>query len=325
MFIFLIDGFLWLIKAFNGTTIINLVFYAVIIVSLVWLIARLYSGALFKIIKLLRERESELSEIRLRLSELEYKTKNMTDSLIYAQRIQEALLPPESFLAENFKEYFIFYKPRDIVSGDFYWFGSEGGKHFIVVADCTGHGVPGALLSMIGHNLLSQIIKDRHIDIPGEVLNNLNNSVKTIFTREKKNSELLKDGMDIGICAIDTGKKIMEFSGAFASLYIAGNGKLLEIIGDKYVMGMKPEHCSYTSHVVNFETGNVIYMFSDGYADQFGGEENKKFMYRRFRYLLTTIHMLPMNEQKIILVDTINAWKGDNVQVDDILVIGVRF
>lgn len=307
-----------------GENLFSLIVYAAITFVIVWLIVKIYYSALLRTLKTLRKRENELQEIKTRLSKLEYRTNDITDSLNYARRIQEALLPSESFLKGYFNDFFIFFQPRDIVSGDFYWFGSNGGKQTIVVGDCTGHGVPGALLSMLGYNLLNQIIKEEQTTRPGDILNRLDDLFGTLFTGDNKDKRFLKDGIDIGVCSIDEKNRVFEFSGAFNSLYVVSDGKLSEIKGDKIFLGTRKENQSYTTHVSEFGDGCIIYLFTDGYADQFGGEENKKFMYRRLRYLLTTIHDLPMKEQKIILSDTIRSWMGNNLQIDDILVIGIR-
>jgi len=306
----------------SGLTPFHLIFYTALIVSFVWLISKLHSRELLRTRRMLHELESELAETRAKLSVLEYKTQNIADSLVYAKHIQDALLPHESFLKENFREYFIFYQPRDIVSGDFYWFGRVNGKIYIISADCTGHGVPGALLSIIGQNLLNQIIGNGVVDNPSEILEYLDKSARKVYTR--KDDAYIKDGMDIGICAIDMDSRRLEFSGAFSSVYIVRDDKLTEIRGNKFILGMKPEGASYSCQESALAGNDVIYFFTDGYADQFGGPENKKFMYRRFRYLLTTINRLSLPEQKVILHDTFLSWKGNNEQVDDILVIGVR-
>ena len=272
--------------------------------------------------RLLAGTASELAETKKKLSVLEYKIRNITDSLVYARHIQKVLLPSESFLENHFRDYFIFYQPRDIVSGDFYWFGKVGGKICIVSADGTGHGVPGALISIIGQNLLNQAINDGNADNPTEIIERLDKLVRTFFLREGEN--YIRDSMDIGICMVDYVNKTIEFAGAFSSMYFIKDNKLKELKGDIQILGMKSDGFRFSCKVENFSGGEAIYLFTDGYADQFGGEENKKFMFRRFRYLLTTINMLPLKEQKKILEETLNSWKGNNEQVDDILVIGLR-
>ena len=268
--------------------------------------------------------EEELAIVLTQKSELEMREKNITDSLIYAQRIQEALLPSEDYLRRWFSEAFVYYRPKDIVSGDFYWIGERSDKIFIVAADCTGHGVPGALMSMIGLDIIDKAINVDLKDNPADILSMLNRELEKMFTREKSLGEMIHDGMDIGICVIDRQQNRFSYSGAFFPLYIMRDGTLIEIKGDKHIMGMNPGGEPYTYHEQELKKGDIMYLFSDGYADQFGGSENKKFMYRRFRHLLTTIHKFPIADQKSILEENMRTWMGSNMQVDDMLVLGFR-
>lgn len=295
------------------------------VLSAAWIISRIISGNLIKLHGKLKNIETELAETRQKLLALESRTRDFTDSLVYAQRIQEALLPSESFLAEHFRDFFIFFRPKDIVSGDFYWFNASGDKICIISADCTGHGVPGALMSIIGQNLISQVLNEGFSDNPAEMLSHLDKLVMNVFSKgEGDGDPFIKEGMDIGICMVDYQRHRIEFSGAFTSLYLVSNGKLNVIAGDKQILGIKKDGFSYSYRLAEFKENDIIYFFTDGYADQFGGPENKKFMYRRFRYLLTTINELPLKEQKDILQETFYSWKGDNEQVDDVMVISVR-
>jgi serine phosphatase RsbU (regulator of sigma subunit) len=301
------------------------IIYSVLVISIVWLIIRAETRSLIRTRRLLKEKELALIKIEGQRAELEYKNKSITDSLNYAQRIQEALLPSEEYFRKHFKESFIFFKPKDIVSGDFYWIGDKGNKIFIVAADCTGHGVPGALMSMIGHELLEKIINLDNIEKPSEVLDIMNKGLEKTFSREKNVGSIIRDGMDIGLCVVDKKHKKIEFSGAFFPLYIVRENRLIDIKGDKYPLGTTPEGTMYTNNMIDLFENDMIYMFSDGYVDQFGGNENKKFMYRRFRYLLMTIHRFPVNDQKSILEENIKTWMGNTAeQVDDILVMGFK-
>jgi serine phosphatase RsbU (regulator of sigma subunit) len=274
--------------------------------------------------KLLKEKEQTLELIARQKIELEIRDKNITDSLNYAQRIQEALLPSELYFSEHFKESFIYLKPKDIVSGDFYWIGDKGDKVFVVAADCTGHGVPGALMSMIGIEIIEKTISDDNIEIPSKILAVLNKGLEKTFSREKNIGTIIRDGMDIGLCVIDKKRRNIKYAGAFFPLYLVRNNSLTEIKGDKIIIGMNPEDLPYTDHELQLFEDDILYIFSDGYVDQFGGTENKKFMYRRFRYLLLKIHRFPVKAQKSILEETIKTWMGKNEQVDDIMVIGFR-
>jgi serine phosphatase RsbU (regulator of sigma subunit) len=300
------------------------ILYGVLLIAFVYLLVMSQTGRLIKARKLLKEKEQALDQVEKQRFELEIRDKNLTDSLVYAQRIQEALLPSEAYFRKHFKDSFILFKPKDIVSGDFYWIEEKGDKIFIVAADCTGHGVPGALMSMIGLEIIEKTIIEDNIEIPSLVLAVMDKGLEKTFSRAKNIGTIIRDGMDVGLCVIDRKKKKIEYSGAFFPLYLIRDNNLIEIKGDKLIIGMNPAGLSYKNHELDILEDDIFYIFSDGYVDQFGGRENKKFMYRRFRYLLMTIHSFPMNDQKSILEDNIKTWMSGNDQVDDIMVIGFR-
>jgi serine phosphatase RsbU (regulator of sigma subunit) len=306
------------------TTPYHLILYSVLLVSLVYFLVKSQTRSLIRTKRLLREKEEILFNLESQNAILEIKHKSITDSLIYAQRIQEALLPSEDYFRGYFRESFIFYKPKDIVSGDFYWIEEKEGKIFIAAADCTGHGVPGALMSMIGHELLDKIINVDNVLEPSKVLDILSKGLEKIFSREKNVGNIIHDGMDIAICVVDRAERKIQFSGAFLPLYIIRDNHLMECKGDKYFIGMTPPGISYTNIEMELMKDDMIYLFSDGYIDQFGGDENKKFMYRRFRYLLMTIYRFPVDDQKSILEENIKTWMGGTPQIDDMLVIGFK-
>ena len=302
----------------------RLILYGAITISIIILFILSQTRILVKTRKLLREKEQAYALIEIQKVELELRDKNITDSLIYAQRIQEALLPSESYFRNHFADSFILFKPKHIVSGDFYWIGEKGDKIFIVAADCTGHGVPGALMSMIGLEIVEKTINEDNIEIPSKILAILNKGLEKTFSREKNIGTIIRDGMDIGLCVIDRLNKKVQYGGAFLPLYLIRNGSLVEILADKIIIGMNPDGIEYTDHEIDLIEDDIFYIFSDGYVDQFGGTENKKFMYRRFRYLLLTIHKFPVDDQKAILEENMKTWMGMNEQVDDIMVIGFR-
>ncbi len=307
-----------------GTSIYHYIIYFVLVVFIVYLVVRYQTSTLVKTRRLLREKEKAYEKITRQREELELKNRNITDSLVYASYMQQALLPSEDFFKSIIPDSFIFFKPKDIVSGDFYWITKKDDRIFVVAADCTGHGVPGALMSMIGVELLNKLILDQDIMQPSEILGILGKGIARTFGSENYDkSTLLKDGMDIGLCAIDEKKAEIQYSGAFFPMYIIRDNKLTEIKGDRMSVGV-PGELSFTNKTMKMEPGDIIYMFSDGYADQFGGPNNKKFMYRRFRHLLLTIHRFPMDEQKIIIQDSIETWRRESEQVDDMIVIGIR-
>lgn len=250
--------------------------------------------------------------------------KNVTDSIRYAKRLQESILPPEKRIKELLPESFVYYRPKDIVSGDFYWF--EGMEERVVFAavDCTGHGVPGAFMSLIGHNGLNQAVKERGRLRPSEVLRDLNRIAFEALHKDRDQS-LVRDGMDMALCCFDPQRRVLEYAGANCPLYVVRQGDVLQFPPDKNPIGsFDLEGRSFTDHRITLLPGDMVYVFSDGYADQFGGEKGKKFLYRRFRELLVEISPHPPARQQQLLQDAFNNWRGGHEQVDDILVIGMR-
>lgn len=302
----------------------HILLFGLLIISFVLILVLIQTRTLLRTRRLLKEKEQALEFIEIQKIELELRDKDITDSLIYAQRIQEALLPSETYFRKHFADSFILFKPKNIVSGDFYWIGEKKDKVFVVAADCTGHGVPGALMSMIGLKLIEKTINEDNIEVPSKILAVMNKELEKTFSREKNIGTIIRDGMDIGLCVIDRQRKKIEYAGAFFPLYLIRDGSLTEIMADKIIIGMNPESQPYTDHEIDILDNDIFYIFSDGYVDQFGGSENKKFMYRRFRYLLLTIHNFPINDQKSILEENIKTWMGMNEQVDDMMVIGFR-
>lgn len=275
--------------------------------------------------KILLERHIYSLRIEKQRKELEIKNTAIIDSLRYAQRIQSALMPSENLVKKIMPESFIFFRPRDIVSGDFYWIHQKNDIISIATVDCTGHGVPGAFMSIIGYELLRTLTGQQSVKDPAWVLNELNSRLKNLFGDSENIS--LRDGMDVAFVIIEKQKRKLHFAGAFSSLFIVRNDKILEVDGDRFSVTLSQDSedpKEFQSHEIDLLPEDVVYMFSDGYIDQFGGPESKKFKYRRFRFLLLNIYRLPMMEQKRILENTFDNWKGENDQVDDVLVIGFR-
>ncbi len=269
---------------------------------------------------------ADITEIKLAQEKIEKQNRDIRKSIQYAKRIQQAALPPKEYIDNLLKENFILYMPRDIVSGDFYWMTKQNDKILFTVADCTGHGVPGAFMSMLGIAFLNEIVGKLDYEQlqPNIVLNILREYVIRFLKQEHKQGGS-KDGMDMAFCMIDIAAQELHFAGANNPLWLVRNGELIEVKGDDMPIGIYYNAAeSFTDHVVKYETGDVIYMFSDGYADQFGGPRRKKFMKKRFRILIKEISDLPMDTQKQILYQTFVDWKGNNRQLDDILVMGVK-
>jgi ligand-binding sensor domain-containing protein/serine phosphatase RsbU (regulator of sigma subunit) len=300
-------------------------FYGLVALIIIYGGFRIYSRNQHKTIQILKEKEKASQEVARQREELIIKNANITDSLHYAQRIIQAMLPSQKLFKRLIPDSFILYLPKDIVSGDFYWVGERNNKVFVAVVDCTGHGIPGAFMSIIGLDLIRNITKKQGIEDPAEILNRLNAGVADTF-REAEGTTV-SDGMDLAFCAFDLKHGTIEYAGAFNPMYIVRNNNIIEYKGDRFAVGLATEKNQqvFKSHTVKLEEGDAIYIFSDGYEDQFGGPKGKKFKSRRFRHLLMTIAHLPMDEQKKILDDTIMSWKGNYEQVDDILLVGIRY
>ena len=275
--------------------------------------------------RILKEKEIASLKIDRQREQLAIKNQSITDSINYAKRIQVALMPSEKTFKKIAPESFVLHQPKDIVSGDFFWISEQGSKVYVAAVDCTGHGVPGAFMSIIGFELFRKITHTQGVDDPSQILNILNREFEEIFKDVDKDK--LRDGMDIAFCVIDKVTRVLEFSGAVNPIYLIRDNKITEIRGSRFSVGLEDQmeqEQGFENKQIILNEDDVIYLFSDGYADQFGGPEGKKFKYRRFRHLLLTIHQYPMSEQQRLLEERINLWKGSLEQVDDILVIGFR-
>jgi serine phosphatase RsbU (regulator of sigma subunit)/HAMP domain-containing protein len=270
--------------------------------------------------EVVRQRD-EIERQRVKLEDL---YKDVTDSIRYAKRLQDSILPAERYIRELLPDSFVLFKPKDIVSGDFYWFEKAGSKVLFAAVDCTGHGVPGAFMSLVGANALNQAVREHKLTDPGKILYELNKLLTEALNKGKE-EYAVRDGMDIALCAIDTKKRTLEYAGANNPLYIIRNGELIQTKPDKLAIGgIEHDDQKYTTQTIQLEKGDVFYVFSDGYADQFGGPKGKKFMYKQFKETLCNIALLNLGEQKAKLDEIIEHWKGSYEQVDDILVIGAK-
>ena len=285
----------------------------------------LFTGLLiFLGIKLFKNENLDFNEkINQQKILLEEKNKDITDSIQYAKRIQSALLASDSLLKRNLPEYFLLYKPKDIVSGDFYWAEKFDNKFLIAACDCTGHGVPGAFMSLLGVSFLNEITKEKNITQPDLVFNALRENIIRAINPE--GNEEGRDGMDAVLCLFDFQKMEMQLACSNNPLWILRNNQWLEYKPDKFPIGKhEGEIIPFTLQKTLLQKGDLIYIFTDGYADQFGGPKGKKFKYKNIQQLLLNNASRSMEEQKTILNETIEKWKGNLEQVDDILIIGIR-
>jgi len=291
-----------------------------------------------EIIRLNREIETLKNEIESQKEELETRRdlaekqrdeiitqkKELTDSIKYARQIQSSLMPGSELFKKSFSDYFILNRPKDIVSGDFYWISVKGSKTVVAVSDCTGHGVPGAFMSMLGIGLLNEIVNELNVFQPNLILNNLRERVIKSLAQSGEDNENM-DGMDIALITVDHENFTLQFSGALNSLIMIRNNNLREIRGDRMPVGSYLiTDIPFTNHEIEIKANDSIYLFSDGYKDQYGWRSNRKLKHSRFVGFLQSIQNVPMKAQKILLENNLKNWMGDLEQIDDILVVGVQ-
>lgn len=275
--------------------------------------------------RLLEEKQKESHVVLQHRNQLRDRTRSYEQSLTYALRIQSAMFLTPRQLRSLFPDSFIYHRPKTIVSGDFNWARRINGKILFSVADCTGHGVPGAFMSLLGLEFFRQITIGQGILDPAGILNEMNRQFDIVLGNTDELS--LKDGIDLAVCAYDYNTHMLEYAGAFNSLYIARDHEILEIKGDRIIVG--PDYGlqrgKFENRKLKIEDDDMLYMFTDGYADQFGGAEGKKYKYRRFRHLLMSIHKLPVEDQLYKLEENMNDWMGEREeQIDDQTIIGIR-
>lgn len=305
-----------------------ILFYIIVLISITWFLLDIRFRGMKKKMKQMETEARAKKVVEAQRNRLAKIHKDQTDSINYAKRIQRSLMPGENEVNSRFNKFFVYYKPKDIVSGDFYCFYQRDGKTFIVAADCTGHGVPGAFLSIIGINQLNNIILKRYEDDAGRILTLLHREMHNTIFKSNSDYEEFNEGMDLTICVVDYKNMRINFAGAMNDLYIIRDNEITTVRGDRQSIGTNAsldrnaQTPEYSSHNVDCRSGDMFYMFSDGYVDQFGGPEQKKFKHRRFKHLLMNIHKLPARDQKIILNQKHEEWKGNNEQTDDISIIG---
>ena len=293
------------------------ILFALAALGVVYLIVTQYTKYLRAVIK---EKTAEIVEQK---DEIEKQNEEITASLKYAERIQKAVVPTNERAQQLLPEHFVLWRPRDIVSGDFWWMTEKNGLVAIVAADCTGHGVPGAFVSMLGVSFLNEIVgKMEHLqaDI---ILNQLRTHVKTTMKQTGKSGES-KDGMDIGLIILDLANNRIQYAGAYNPLFLIRDGELLETKATRNPIGIYIKEVDFTNHIIDVQKGDTLYIFSDGFVDQFGGEKGGKFKTKNFKELLLKIQHLPMLEQELLLDRTVDDWRGELEQVDDIIIVGIR-
>ncbi|MCE3278399.1 MAG: protein serine/threonine phosphatase [Bacteroidetes bacterium] len=269
--------------------------------------------------------EERTTEINFQKKIIEQRNRDIVESIRYAKRIQEAILPEKQELLSFFPQSFIFYEPKDIVSGDFYWTLNRNDHVFYAIADCTGHGVPGGFMSMLAISLMNEIVIEKGMDEPGDILNMLR--VKIILALKQTGaSGENKDGMDMIFCRFNKKENTLTYAAANNPLWIVRNKEMLVFPADKQPVGvnMLEDVISFNQHTIPLQKNDIIYAITDGYADQFGGPKGKKFSHKKLKELLLSISDKDMNKQHEILAATLKEWKGNLEQVDDISVAGIR-
>jgi ligand-binding sensor domain-containing protein/serine phosphatase RsbU (regulator of sigma subunit) len=305
-------------------------FYVLVVVvggAVVISYIKIRERALLRENKILEEKvEARTAEVVQKNIELDEKNNDIMASIRYAKRIQDAILPPDEFVKKYLPKTFILFKPKDIVSGDFYWLDDKKDQVLFAAVDCTGHGVPGAFMSIVGHNKLDQIVAEQGLTKPSDILDELNKSVSYTLRQSYLEDNQVKDGMDIALCSFNRKTNVMEYAGAFNPMWLIRKGELIEYKADKFPIGnlKAGETKKFTNHSIPLEVGDTIYIFSDGFADQFGGPAGKKLKYSTFKNILLETQNLSMEEQGELLNKKIEEWRGNLEQVDDILVIGTR-
>jgi PAS domain S-box-containing protein len=250
--------------------------------------------------------------------------KDITDSIVYARRIQQSILQKEDSMKKIFPESFLLYKPKDIISGDYYWLYEDENYKYAAAVDCTGHGVPGAMMSMVANSIFKEVFMNRRISEPVDVLNALDKELEKAI--QKNSCEPFNDGMDVGLARIEKKSGELKFAGAFRSAVLVQNGELAELKGSRYPLGFYSGiEKKFEVRTVQLNEGDQLYLYSDGFTDQFGGENNKKLNKVNFRELIRTVSEMPMDEQEAFLEYSFNNWKQDQEQTDDVLVIGLKF
>jgi serine phosphatase RsbU (regulator of sigma subunit) len=242
---------------------------------------------------------------------------------MYAKRIQTALIPSLELFSDKL-DHFVLYKPLAIVSGDFYWVSARDNMQIIIAADCTGHGVPGAFMSMLGVTLLNEIVNEKQIIMPDQIISTLRDGIIKSL-KQVVDEDTVKDGMDIAVCVVDFKENILWFAGANNPLYLIRNGELIHYRPDKMPVAIHYRMQPFTLHKIELQKGDQFYIFSDGYADQFGGPNEKKFMSTHMKEKLVEISGLPMLQQGEKMNTVFEEWRGENPQVDDVTLIGVRY
>ena len=292
-----------------------------------WILWNTSKGLFNKLVAIghdITDRKNAELNLLLKHKLLEQQNKEILESIRYARRIQESILPDKQKIISAFADAFVLYQPKDVVSGDFYFFHRHENRNFIVAVDCTGHGVPGALMTMIANSILKEVIVKRGIHDPAEILRAVDDELYVELNKDE-GRDISRDGMDAAVTVIDTENKTLEFAGAFRPMLLVRDGEIFEFEANRFPIGFYGDtEKQFTSQQFALQPGDACYLFTDGYCDQFGGEQKKKFNRKRFKELLLSVQPMSFSEQEAFLQYALLNWRQDEPQVDDILVIGLR-
>ena len=269
----------------------------------------------------LLSRVSTHLELKKAREEIALKNKSITSSINYARRIQQSILPSDEMIKKILPESFVLYKPKEIIGGDFFWIHNIGDKIIVAVADCTGHGVPGSIMSMLGISLLNEIFWKKNMYNADEILRELREKIKLTFYRQDQNFTQ-RDGMDMALCVIDKKEKQLQYAGALMPLILIRNNDIIEIKGDKQSVALYKEEVDFTAHLINYGPTDLFYLYSDGIINQFRENDSEKFKTRRFKELLLEIHHLPIQNQGKLIEERFEKWRGKRNLLDDVCVFG---
>ncbi|MBK9525162.1 MAG: SpoIIE family protein phosphatase [Bacteroidetes bacterium] len=321
-------GFNFVVRPPWYSSTIAYVCYVILFSLFIWSILRLNAHRLKLANNALQIKISNAtSEILKQKKVVEEKNHEILDSITYATRIQATILPPLRVVKKYLNDSFVLYLPKDIVAGDFYWMETPGADDtlFFAVCDCTGHGVPGAMVSVVCHNALNRTVREFFITQPAQILDKVTELVVQAFSLNNADNDEIKDGMDASLCALNTTTGHLQWAGANNPLWVVKlNGELVEYKANKQSIGKSSHIVPFTNQSIQLEKGDILYLFTDGYADQFGGELNKKFQRKSLKELLSSIHSKSMEEQREIIFMTFENWRGKNEQTDDVCIIGIR-
>ena len=305
-------------------TTLAYIIYMLLAFGFIYMVVNLFTSNLNRIIK------KQTAELHQQKDEIVRKNKEITDSIYYAKHIQDAIMPNNEYIKNMFADSFVLFKPKDIVSGDFYWANLSENNAILAAVDCTGHGVPGAFMSMLGMSFLNEIVIENINLKPADVLNKLRKKIISALEHGGKGNIEQKDGMDVALCVWHKESNLLEYAGANNPVWIIRPIKgskaheIIELKANRMPVGYHYDVKDFTAQEFQLQKGDAIYLFTDGFVDQFGGPDGKKYKSKKFKEMLLTLQHLSMKDQALMINKEFNDWRGDNEQIDDLCLVGVK-